>query len=63
MSQWLAYSCVVGNAAAAILAEVIAGLFFSASREVVSLLESNSIIQDTSPVMAISWASILSFLG
>lgn len=63
LPKWLAYSCVVGNAAAAILAEVIAGLFFSASREVVSLLESNSIIQDTSPVMAISWASILSFLG
>jgi len=63
LPRWLAYSCVVGNAAAAILAGVVAGNFFSASQEVVSLLESDSIIQDTSPVMSISWAAILSFLG
>jgi len=59
----LAYGCVVGNTVGALASASAAFLFFSATQDVVSLLEVNSIIQDTAPKMTLSWAAIFSFVG
>ena len=63
LPKWLCWLVVVVNGSAASLGTLGAYLFFTSVQEVLTLMDAESFVQDTSPNMTLSWAACLAFAG